>query len=227
MKICLNYYGQNRDINITKYTFENFIKSDNVDIEYYILYTTWDTENTNEFKELFQNSFIEQIEYPNLNNYKFIIDNYKMDPTNPNKTIEHYLLGLYIKKMSYKTIEKFEECNNINFDFIISLRTSIYLYDNHLSVFYNDINQNLINKIYVAKDPCFDVHPNQPALPDIISIANKNITKKQLEQIDVLDNCLVIGTNFFHPESSFFNILKHHKIDIISLNFRAFPQSLY
>jgi hypothetical protein len=116
----------------------------------------------------------------------------------------------------------YEEKNNINFDFIVSLRTDTYL-DNHLCNFYDIIHTNLDNVVYVANNPTFAIH-NQPALPDVMFISNKNTSKKILEQLDILDKCVVNNTNFFHPESSFYNALTFLKINIYNLNLSAFPQ---
>jgi hypothetical protein len=219
MKICLNYYGQPRNLDITKYSFDNFIKNDN--IEYHILYTTWDNEDITHFKQLFSTCFINQIEKPDLNDYTKIIDNYTVDPTNPHKTIQHYLLGLYIKKMSYTTIEKY----NHDFDFIISLRTDIYLHDFHLSTYYNTILNNLNNTVFLPHEPKFPVY-NENASPDTLYISNKSVMQQILCQIDILENCSVSNTNLFHPETSFYKSLVFYNLNIQLLNFRAFPQKL-
>ena len=222
INICLNYYGQPRDTEITKNTFNTFINTSN-NINYHIVYTTWKDENIDAFQQLFPNSYINLVDKPDMQNYDNLINNYRIDDSNNwRKSMEHYIIGMYIKKMSYTTINDFEEKNNINFDFIVSLRTDTYL-DNHLCNFYDIIGRNLDNVVYVANNPTFAVH-NQPALPDVMFISNKNTSKKILEQLDVLDKCAVNNTNFFHPESSFYNAITFLKINIYKLSLSAFPQ---
>jgi hypothetical protein len=126
--------------------------------------------------------------------------------------------------MSYTTIINFEKNNNINFDFIITLRPDIYL-NNHLSNFYSIINKNLNNTVYVANSPKFSIY-NQPSLPDVIFISDKDTSKKILEQLDILLNCNIKDTYFFHPESSFYNAITFLKININELNLGAFPQPI-
>jgi hypothetical protein len=226
MNICLNYYGQIRNNSITTETYEKYINDKNNNI--YVLYTTWDTEDITLFKDYFKDSYIRKTNIPNLYNYHEVISKYKIDPTNHNKSIEHYLLGLYIKKESYNTINNFEEEQNIKFDIIISMRTSVYI-NNRISNYYNTILDNINNEhntVFVANRPCFKVY-NDDALPDVFYITkNKLVMKKVLSQIDILDNCLVTNTNFFHPETSFYKSLCHFNLNIIKLNLYAFPQLL-
>ena len=85
--------------------------------------------------------------------------------------------------MSYTTIINFENNNNINFDFIITLRTDMYL-NNHLSNFYDTINKNLNNTVYVANSPKFSIY-NQPSLPCVMFISDKETSKKILEELDI------------------------------------------
>ena len=201
----MKYRNKERDINM-KNSLEEFM---NIPIK-------------DEFKKIFPNSYINFIEKPDLKNYEYIINNYTLDITNSYKTIEHYVLGLYIKKMSYTTIINFENNNNINFDFIITLRTDMHL-NNHLSNFYDTINKNLNNTVYVANSPKFSIY-EQESLPVVMFISDKDTSKKILEQLDILINCNIKNTNFFHPESSFYNAIAFSKININELNLFAFPQ---
>ena len=221
-KVCINYFGQCRDISVTERMYNNFLKTNDQSIKYTILYTTWKDEDTTAFERLFPTAYIKKYDYPDLNNYKNIIDNSSMDPTNPLKSIKHYLLGLYIKKMSYYTIEEY---SHINFDCIVSLRTYIYIYDSHLSSVYNIIEKQTA---YVANGPKFDIYLNngQPALPDVLFISDKDTMKYILHQIDIIEHCKVKNSNFFHPESSFYSSLAFFKLKIVCCNFRAFPQEL-
>ena len=224
MKICINYYGQPRDNAIPLDTYKNFIKDDENEI--YILYTTWDSEDTTVFENLFTplKPYINKVEVPNLNEYQEIMNKYNMDPTNWYKNNESYFLGMYIKKESYKTIEKFKQEKSIDFDMIISLRTSIYLFNRKLSLFYSKILSNP-DSVYIASDPCFNVY-NEGAAPDVFYITiNEDITKKVLSQLDILEKCLVNGKNFFHPETSFYKSLTYHNLNIVKLDcLTAFPQ---
>lgn len=221
-KVCINYFGQCRDIGVTEKIYNNFLKTSDPNIEYTILYSTWKDEDTTDFEKVFPTAYIKKYDFPDLKIYKSIVDNYSMDPTNPYKPLEHYLLGLYIKKMSYYTIEEF---NHISFDCIVSLRTYIYIYDSHISSIYNNIEKHTV---YVANAPRFEVYSNigQRALPDVIFASDQNTMKQILHQIDIIEQCKVKNSNFFHPESSFFNSLDFFQLKIVCCNFRAFPQEL-
>ena len=223
MKICLNYYGQPRILNNMKRIYEDFLK--HPDIEYHILWTTWKTEDIIEFKQLFPSAYIKQFDEPEMSIYNDIINNYSMDPGNPNKTIEHYVKGLHIKKMSKYTIEEYEKTSSVEFDFIITLRCDTYIHDNHLYIYYEKILHDLNNNVFVANGPNFAVY-KEDANADVMCISNKQIMFKILSQIDILFFCNLLNTNFFHPETSFNKALKHLKLNIICLNCRAFPQQL-
>jgi hypothetical protein len=224
MNICINYYGQIRNNNITTEIYKNYIDDKNNNI--YVLYTTWVDEDVSLFKDYFKDSYIRQVDIPNLDDYSDIINKYKMDPTNPNKSITHYLMGLFIKKESYNTIDNFEEEKNIKFDIIISLRTSIYI-NNKISEYYdiilnNDYSKN--NTVFVANEPCFDVYKD-PSLPDVFYITkSKSVMKNVLSQIDILENCLINNTNYFHPETSFSKSLLYFNLNIVKLNLFSFPE---
>lgn len=218
--ICLNYYGQVRDTNITRNTYNKFIQGDN---EYHIIFTTWNNENTTDFETLFPSSYIKKFEIPNIDDYSGYVKNIVVDHTNPHKSIQHVIYGLYIKKMSYNTIEEYENIHNIKFDFIISLRTDVYLNKN-LNVFYDYIDQNLNdNVVFVASEPKFDVYC-QSALPDVLCISNKFVMKKMLNQLDSLDKCLLLNSNQFHPETSFCKYINFMNLKWCELHLKAFPQ---
>ena len=225
MNICLNYYGQPRNIDLAKSMFDKYIKTEQ-NVTYHILYTTWVTEDVTNLKKAFSTAFIKQYELPNLSNYENITKKFMMDPTNPNKTIEHYLLGFYIKKMSDITINEYVNINNVTFDFIITMRTDIYLSANIHDHYTNIMNNIGDNTVFVAHAPKFIVYggEGQNALPDVMFIANKHVTEKIVKQIDILDKCSVKNHKFFHPESSFYNMLEINKFKIYEIPIKAFPQ---
>lgn len=223
MNICLNYYGQPRNIELMKHTFDQHIQNSN--ITYHILYTTWDTEPIEEIKQKFPNSFISQYPHPNNDMFTHLIDRFIMDPGNQHKSLLHYLLGLYIKSMTIKTIEEYEKNTNIKFDFIISIRSDIYM-NHNISDFYDFILDNINNNmIFVACDPKFDSY-SQYALPDVMFISDKSVCEKMLNQLYIIEHCAVKNTNWFHPESSFFNTIEYFQLDIKELPFKAFPEPI-
>jgi len=225
MKICLNYYGQLRNINILKETFLKHLYS--TEYTYDIVYTTWKNEDTQAFESFFPEAFVNKIDEPNMEDYTNILNNYEIDIGNSRKTLEHYLKGLYVKQKSYNTVIKFEKENDILFDIIITIRTDAYLNKN-LSQFYNyifDISIQNSNVVFTGCEPCFAVY-NQKALPDTMVISINNTLKRTLYQLSILENCVVINTNFFHPESSFYNALIYQNLDIIELPFGAFPEPI-
>ena len=87
MNICVNYYGQIRDDNITTEVYKKYIDDKNNHI--HVLYTTWDTENVSRFKDYFNDSYIRQVNIPKLDEYDEMINKYKMDPTNHHKSFTH------------------------------------------------------------------------------------------------------------------------------------------
>jgi len=147
-----------------------------------------------------------------------------MDVTNSHKkNIQHYIMGLYIKNKSSETILEYEENNNIEFDFIITLRCGIYFNKEKISNFYNIILNNN-NSIYLAVEPAFNIY-NMGSCPDVISISNKNITLKILSQIYHIKN-IIINNEFIHPETSFYLYLKFLNLEMTILNFMAFPEKI-
>jgi hypothetical protein len=227
LKIGVSYWGQPR---IIQHTFENFTNTilDNKN-EFHILYSTWNTENIDEFKTFFSNAYIKQYERPNLGEidiYKNILDKYRIDPTNSNnkKNLEHYLLGLYIKKSSGNTIIEYENRKNIKFDIVISLRTDTRIYNGDMRIFYNivfDINSD--KKIFVANEPKFDIYSNGSS-PDVIMFGKSENIKKALCHLDIIDKTAVTDANFIHPETSFHKSISALGLIINNLNFCAFPK---
>ena len=224
MNIAINYYGQLRDITRMIEMYNNFIKDDN--INYHILWTTWTLENKEPFKIFFPNSYINSVEELGFNEYNTIINNFCMDKTNPNKTFEHYAKGLYIKNKSIETINNYEIENDISFDFIITIRTDIFIYDNHLSIFYKEIKKILTDDvIFIANEPKYNIY-NQGGEPDCIFISNKVATKKMLNQINNLSNCTLNESNILHPETAFGKNIISNNLIKYNLNLRVFPMPL-
>jgi hypothetical protein len=220
MKVCINYFGQPRKLEVMNITYDTFLKDDKNDI--HILWTTWKSENINEFMTIFPNAYINQIDEPNMDNYSHITTKYRMDPGSPNKTIDHYIKGLYVKYKSSDTISNYEYNNNINFDIIITTRIDTYINSSgKFNKYYDDIINK--NSVFVGSGPKFNVY-NNGAYPDVISIAKPDIMKKSLNQISIIDKCNVNNTNWFHPETSFYKSFIAQNINVVELDFLAFPQ---
>jgi hypothetical protein len=226
MPICINYYGQPRELERTKRVYDQFLESSSHDI--YICYTTWDTESIKEFRELFPNAYIRQIPVPDTEAlYSDIIQRYSIDPTNSHrKSTEHYILGLHIKKHSYYTIEQLSHDIGTTFDIVVSLRTDVYLYDFIIKDKYDDLLTRVkTNTTFVANEPKFNIY-GEFGLPDIIYLSDMPTMQKILFQLDIIRECVVPGKQFFHPETSFHVSLVRMKLDIIQLPLRAFPQRM-
>lgn len=211
MNICLNYYGQPRILNSTKSNYDNF-NADKHNL--HILYTTWNTESIDEFRLLFPHAYIKQIEKPNIDKFKDYLTKYSMDPSNPNKTILHYLYGLYIKQKSQETIKEYP----VKFDVILTLRTDCQIRGGPISKFFNNIQPNCI---YVANSPGYDIY-HTGSIPDMLCIATPETMMTILNQLDLFYKCCVNETNFLHPETSFYNYNVLCGIHIIRLLFEAF-----
>jgi len=226
MNICLNYFGQPRNPETTERVFNNYIKTP-YDVTYHILYTTWDIENIDSFKTIFPNAFIKQYSYPDNNIFNTILTNYALDfYSRECRTLLNYLLMLYIKSMSAKTISEYEELNNIQFDFIINLRPDLRLSHN-LYTFYDQILKTINDTtIYIASEPrfnCYLEQYGQDAYPHAIFIANSYVSKKVLNELSIIEYCPVKTTNWLHPESSSFNAIHYLSLNFVILPFCAFP----
>jgi hypothetical protein len=225
MPICINYYGQPRELERTKRMYDEFLASSSHDV--YICYTTWDTESINEFRELFPNAYIRQIPLPDTEAlYSEPIHRFSIDPTNSSrKSMAHYILGLYIKKHSYYTIEQLSRDIGATFDSVVSLRTDVYLYDCIIKDMYDMLTTFKTNTVFVANEPKFNIY-GEFGLPDVFYISDMPTMTKILFQLDILEECIVPEKNFFHPETSFHISLVRMGLSIIELPLRAFPQSM-
>ena len=215
--ICVNYYGQPRNIDNCTNIFNNFIFDYNC--KFTILYTTWNTENIEQFKDKFENAYIRCIDKPEEKKFKDLINKYKVDQTNSHKTLYHCLLGLYIKYESGNTIKEYIK-NTYNFDIIITLRTDTKLSKNPYFNFYNNI---IDNSVYIPNEPKYDVYKNG-ACPDTSFMSNQNVMLKILNQVNDFQHCILKNT-IYHPESSFYNYLIYLKLNLIYLPIYSFPCS--
>jgi|688.fasta_scaffold60659_2 hypothetical protein len=224
MKICINYFGQPRKLEVMDATFNTFLNDDENEI--HILWTTWKSENIEEFLRIFPNSYINQIDEPDMNEYKNILYNYTLDHTNSRKNIIHYIKGLYVKYKASETIANYEQYNKLKFDIVITTRTETYINcAGKLNKYYQQIINNDSNSVYVASHPTFDIY-NNGSYPDVMLISSSDTMKKALTQINVIDKCNVNGTNWFHPETASYKSLIILGINIIQLDFSAFSQLL-
>jgi hypothetical protein len=215
MNICINIYGQQRDLNRTLKVVEQI--KDNIN-NFIILYTGWEHE-TLKFNEYFPDAYIRRItknddlikEY--INKYSFI----QIDCTNIHKSIEHIITGFYIKNESFKTIEDYLKINNNKkFDIIITIRTDTIIFDNK-KVDFEFIKNNTLDKVYVCKEHNFDIY-NQGACNDVFVLSNHNNMIKILDQLNYLDKVLLNDNVTFHPETSFYKYLTYCNFDICRLD---------
>ena len=214
MNICINFYGQQRDLqNCIEMLKNNILNKEN---NFYILYTGWEDEEQI-IENLLEPCFIRRISFDKIlfNDYLKKYSNIEVDPLNPYKTLEHVIRGLYIKQQSINTINEFVEKNNINFDIIITLRTDTKL-SHSLFIDYYYIKQLGFQNIYVSRESNFDYNVyNIGATSDFIFISNYENSLKILNQLDNLEDCLIDNTNYFHPETSFCKFLRHNKFNIV------------
>jgi hypothetical protein len=209
MKIAVNFYGQPRDPQNALKTFNNAIV--NSKDKFKVLYTTWDDERIDKFEELFPHSFIRQVSRPDVNYFDDYNERFRVDATNPNKTLYGYLLSLYCKKESAKTIELFEEISNTEFDLLITLRTDTILDSNVIQEFYDAASQKT-NTAFVTSEINHDVY-QKGAYPDMFLMTSRK-SINSLRQIEILEKCVVPGTNFFHPETSAYQCLIANNLSV-------------
>ncbi len=219
MNICINVFGKQHLIETLKKTLnENIIDSEN---KFHILYTGWDDEEPI-FENMFPNSYVIRINKNQelIKNYLNKYENITIDATNPYKSLEHVLYGLYIKKKSTETIEKYMLEKNINFDLIVTIRTySIIFYNYKLE--YDKIKSIGLDKVFIPKGRSFDIY-NVGSCTDTITIANVKNTFNIFNQIDYIDKTIIPNTNFIHPETSYYLYLKYLGLELFELNFIAF-----
>ena len=156
MKICINIYGSQRDVNNTLDLVNNYIIDNNN--EFYILYTGWDNE-PKIYESMFQEIYVKRIKFDNeiINNYHNKYSEYKViESYIPPKTLKYVLEGLYIKQKSIETIQSFILEKNINFDLIITVRSDTKITDK-LENFYSTITENGLDKIYISNGYDYDV----------------------------------------------------------------------
>lgn len=220
MNICVNYWGQPRQLNIIEDIYKNQI-NDNIN-NFHICYSTWKTENIENFKKIFPNAYIKQYDFPDLSLYNNIIDNYHYDDTTVSRDIKNYILGIYILEQSLKTINEFKEMNNVNFNFIITIRPDTDIYNGTLFSYYSDINNNINNDnntFYTANSPRFDVY-NEGAVPNALFISNLHNMSKLLTFPDFKN--ISIMQNIIHPETAAGKNIKYNKFNLKYLNLYAF-----
>jgi hypothetical protein len=216
MHICINIFGQIRFIEHLKNTINtSLLDKTNT---FHIVYTTWTNTDVSSIKSIFPDCYIQYYDLPDMNTYKYLTDSCKLDITQrKDKTISHYVLGFYIKKMSKDTILKYEAENNIKFDLIITMRTYTNLFNNAVQQYYTQFSENTI---YSAADPSYNIY-NSDAYPDSFTMAKRDPALHSLDVFDVLDKC-TIGDNTFHPETSSYKIIINKGLKLIKLPFKAF-----
>jgi len=217
MHIFINIYGQQRSLNNTLNMINNYIS--NSSDTFHILYTGWEHEEPN-FEKEFPTAYINRIKKNEelidiyLNSY----NNIHLDHTNiaNGKNMRHIIYGYYIKSKTADTINDYIEKTSIEPNYIITMRTDTLLYTN-INDIYNTLNEN---NVYVATEPILDIY-KVGSCPDSFITANKENTLKIVNQLYNLYHCVVSGTNFIHPETSFFAYLKYNKFTIVRLPIKA------
>ncbi len=214
MNICINYYGQPRGLKVIEKNFyDNIYDNKN---NFHILYTTWVTENTDDFKKVFNNSFIKKYEVPDMNDYIDIIQNYSMDGTQVNG-IENYLKYLIIKNNSLQTIIEYEKNNNLKFDIIITMRPDHIFYGDKISDYY-DYFITKKDYIFIPCDPCYDIY-GEGAYQCSFSMCNNNNINKILSKIKIIKYLTLNNQNVFHPETTGFKLLLYYNLKYEKINF--------
>ncbi len=218
MHICINFYGQPRNPeNVRAMLDTSLIDSNHT---YHILYSTWENENIELMQKL----------NPELNIFRYAMpddtvfdkfNNFKLDSTQvADKTLKRHLLGLYIKEQTAKTILQYEKNKSIKFDIIVTLRADAKIQKNVLYNFYSSVDL-LSNIMYVAEEPCFNIYKTG-SYPDVLMFSNRETMLKALDIISIYEYCVVKNTNYFHPETSAFNILIYKNIVMFSVKLYAF-----
>jgi hypothetical protein len=214
MNICINYYGQPRKLVDCLRVFNDTISDSRYNIK--ICYTTWIDEDISEFKDLFPTAFIRQVNRPPSIDS---ITKFSMDRSNPNKSVIHYGLGLYIKQQSKQTIIDYEQQLNIKFDIVVQARTDAYVWKDTLIKYYDNVVKDVI---YVGSEPRFDIY-NTGAVPDVLYFGTRDTILSTLDHLDVVSNTVVKDSGYFHPETSLYNLFVYLGFKVYYCSFNAFP----
>jgi hypothetical protein len=216
MNICINYWGKPRKLNVIEETYNTQL-NDKIN-NFHICYTTWKTEDISRFKEIFPDSYVNQIDPPDLDTdkYKYIIDNFR--PVSYNPSIINSILGLYVRQQSVSTVSTFEQNLNIKFDFVITVRPDTLITEGILYENYPFIKKNL-NYIYVGDRPRFDVL-NMGSVPDSLIVSTLENTTKMLGEFPDFDKIDINRT--YHPETASDKLIKLSGVECFFLNLSAF-----
>ncbi len=214
MNICINYYGQPRGLKIIENNFYEKVY-DNKN-NFHILYSTWSSENTEDFKKIFPNSFIKKYDLPDMNNHIDLIQNYGMDSSQVNG-IENYIKYLTIKNNSLQTIIDYEQIKKINFDIIITMRPDHIFYNDNLYNYY-DYFMTKDDYIFVPVDPCYDIY-GEGGYQCSFCMCNRTNIDKILSKIQIIKYLTLNNTNIFHPETVGFKLLKYYNLKYEKINF--------
>ena len=222
MKVALNYYGQPRALDHCLNIFNKYFKS--ID-ELYILYTSYNNQcedKINRFREMMPSAFIRT--YPD--EIHQVENDVAMDRSNPNKTVEYYYKGLWIKQCSAQTILEYEIANNILFDVIITLRcdTNITCDNNLIAGILNDVIVGDHETVYAASEERFNIY-GTGSVPDTLLISTRDIGLRILFQYDNREYIYVANTKWYHPETSAYNNIIKCGGNVTYLNMTAFPIS--
>ena len=227
MNICINFYGQQRDMNNVIDMLKNYIRDrerERDDNKFYILYTGWENEEPL-FETLITDCYVKRVAV-NKEKIEYYVNKYsdiELDITNVinNKNIEHIMYGFYIKQQSINTINEFMEKNNIQFDLIVTLRIDTKIIEETLFSNYEYIQKCGFHNVYVSKESMYDWNIlNVGAISDFMSVSNYENTVKILNQLDNLEHSAIYYDNklLFHPESSFCKYLRYNNFNILRLN---------
>ncbi len=218
MNICLNYWGQPRELKIIKEIYDTQIYDNKYN--FYVLFTTYKNEDVKKFVEYFPNSYINQIDDINENDYEEIVKEYTFEHWSNN--ILHYIRGINLRSKSYETINNYIKEKNIKFDLVLTLRPDSDIYDCKFYNLYDHIFE-VLNKnpniLICADKPAFDVH-QCGTIPDALFISKMDTIEKILKFPNF--KIISVSNNVVHPETASYKHVKSQNIDICYLNFYAF-----
>jgi len=222
MNICVLYHGEMRTFKKAVVLQKKNLILDNPNYQYHILYTTWnrEKENIKDFQIEYKNSYIKMVNEPNRDECHWD-SRFKPHIWNPhlNGDVFPYFCQLYLWKEACKTLNEYEQNNNIKFDLVVRLRPDTFFekqYD-FTKYFYDYFNNINTDNIYVPTEHRFDIY-RTGSVPDQICFGRKELIEKILNSLDIVTE--VQQDKFvFHPETSLHNIMKYHHMNIIYLNF--------
>ena len=213
MKILLSFIGLQRTIMKTHENLKETLLN-NKD-EFTIIFVTWESENTEDFNNMFPDAIIHKI--PDINFY----NNPDFDKWTGNMTMNHHLISvipdrkdafyLYYRQtyLWYKTAKIIEE-KYLHFDIVVKARPDCIIENNKINSFYHLIDDT---SLFVPNEPKHAIVENYTCT-DILFFATPHV---MINLLNILHNVEYLHNKYnipVHHETMLFLLAYDNKLQI-------------